>query len=1322
MWDTGVEEEEEEEEEEDATNRRHKRIKLGDRVKDGILPSAPGFESNGCKDPTRTDSKGKEKARRLAAAAGPSHAERAGAAGGAARKKRVCKKFRREIENVVESDAATPPTAKASRARSETDADELESCTCQRVRAYSRKIKITCARTYMSWPFSNVGVTRRAHAGTAGSPEQPPDPSTGEIGDSPVAQNRPGSSSERSDDQMLPAAPSAHQLSHRIKERRHQNGEGVLEERNGKSPACAKSASHFEEAAASPAGLHSDASPTLSLPSRCGISRITSSCRQVNGYGTDSYTFSTPSPSALGLSDCETTANLSPMSSLFWRDGSSSLPTTPSSLPPLAFPPRRVGGVESARSASSPLTSFAATFTGEAVDEALFHCEEEQRTSWASSSDSDSRSSSLLLPQHAYESDHRFPPSDTRPFTHVVAGEGPLSSIPTERGDQKDSNEFVLPLMLSPVTSPQGPPGTRPLPHRPHCSGKGEEEEEEEDEDEDENEMNKDARKHQLLPGSDVQHINGSDEDDVEQGNAISERVSPDPQPASPRTPGALAEPCSSPSSDEHDAGAFGDEGTSSSETACSEGEETRPEAAAADPQRSFLDEFTAYNQDILLVDVVQDDPELFVNPPRRKLLKLRRAKVPEASEARPVGAAETPSPPRTDGASLVLRRRWGPVYLMASPQSKERSCRLLGRRRPLVETSVEGRQSSQNTEQRMACCTNANSKPGNVVAPPLLSALYSNGKQNVDSLFLPRAEPVPTETAATSATPLHNHIRPLMAIRKGPVITTPANMMASRGKKAKTYCRLYFSESPSCRYENCRFQHLPMEGDEKFCVDTLIRFTKKSTCLPKAGAVFTGYYQNNLPGDYFSMPVLLTLLWALLKYGMVSDILSVLRVSLAHKIVPSDEFLLALFNVVREKGLVEVEPELMQLTFKMASAGLVSGLSLDLLDSVKNTPDFQQPVDMNSQVSVSSNHKLSTSAPLPEYLNLSHSIVEIELCTKQEDWRRMGTLFRTFCQFGQHPNQVGRIGGRVVVALLTEGKDKLSLPFAAFAETMCASEGVNGLIGTFLGRIGVSLMLRYHKTHQWDKGRRVVEVLSFLKVDYSTLKGLIGNEDGASRCYLVTVATELFLLSGSLEGALNTLRDGIDASSRYGSLFDSHLRVCVDRQLLTVASNAVDFMLYKNLPVDHALLQTLLNKLSKQNHWARARELFRHSLSTGYYPDVSSPRGFMTLVVPCRLREEELALSLEMFIATNATDIFRHSEASAARLSITLKRTQSCESEYLAAACRVLSAARIPQPNLDIQYTAVNLSQDQVFTLAVSSARLWLHQNRLWANEVWAH
>lgn len=129
-------------------------------------------------------------------------------------------------------------------------------------------------------------------------------------------------------------------------------------------------------------------------------------------------------------------------------------------------------------------------------------------------------------------------------------------------------------------------------------------------------------------------------------------------------------------------------------------------------------------------------------------------------------------------------------------------------------------------------------------------------------------------------------------------------------------------------------------------------------------------------------MQVLLMLLWALLKAGMVSDVLSVLSVSLTHKIVvsvvliflfypsvqskcasavrpavqkgalfcwkhskvlfqitfavglrvdaeliplfppplqPTHEFLLALFNHVREKDLSGLVPELMQLTFKVS-------------------------------------------------------------------------------------------------------------------------------------------------------------------------------------------------------------------------------------------------------------------------------------------------------------------------------------------------------------------------------------------------------------------
>lgn len=62
-------------------------------------------------------------------------------------------------------------------------------------------------------------------------------------------------------------------------------------------------------------------------------------------------------------------------------------------------------------------------------------------------------------------------------------------------------------------------------------------------------------------------------------------------------------------------------------------------------------------------------------------------------------------------------------------------------------------------------------------------------------------------------------------------------------------------------------------------------------------------------------------------------------------------------------------------------------------------------------------------------------------------------------------------------------------------------------------------------------------------------------------------------------------------------------------------------------------------------------------SLSVGYYPGVSAPPGFMTLIVPCRLGEVELALALEMFITVNATVLLHLTEMSDSCLSITLRR-----------------------------------------------------------------
>ncbi|XP_028317152.1 protein TOPAZ1 isoform X2 [Gouania willdenowi] len=774
---------------------------------------------------------------------------------------------------------------------------------------------------------------------------------------------------------------------------------------------------------------------------------------------------------------------------------------------------------------------------------------------------------------------------------------------------------------------------------------------------------------------------------------------------------------------------------SSDSETAKSNGDGTQAQAAES-PQPSNFDEIMAYEHDVLLISVTKDDPELFDNIPNQSLLNLGPLRVSNG----PKPAAEVDSrcvsfkanyhldSPENKEMDDDVDRPWRPQSCYSSIKKEHNKCL----------TSV-------NPNHNMMCSDSNNNFLGGIER--------SRHLQSVSSTYNPPA------------------LMSLESSSAGLWTKKSANKVNLRLQKLNAYCRHYFSEKQTCELKMCRFQHLPMNGDEKFCIETVGRFLKNPICLHKAEAVYTGYYRNNAPGAYFSKPWFLALLWTLLKAGMVAEVFSVLSVHLAHKIVPSHDFLLALFCHVRKKGLVSFGLELLQLTLKMVNADL--DLSLDCLDCMKTVPTFKQifPSDsIVSPLSVAGNHKLMSSAAFQEHLSLANSLVEMELSIKQEDWTHMGEIFSSIRWFNHHPNQLEHISGRITIALLADGKDKQAVPFAAFAEAACQKESEDSLIRKFAGRIGVSLLLRYHKTSQWAKGRKVVELLSFYKVSYSTMKSLFGNEDVVSRCSLITVATEFFLQSGSVEAALNILREnnwflssclwpcepvdlenrtnilmnllektslrdslevlsnlpGIKESndfvdtSRYCSLFNAHLQMCVERQILPVAADTVAFMICKKLPVKYTLLQVLLHKLGKQNIWLRAREIFRDSLREGYYSGVSAPPGLSTLNVPCWLCEVELALTFEMFITVNARTIMNPSETPTAQLSITLKRTQSDESKYLASGSHLLAAAGILQPKIIIHYTAVNSSQEQTFIVELASAQRWLSHNHSRATELW--
>ncbi|XP_031649156.1 uncharacterized protein topaz1 isoform X2 [Oncorhynchus kisutch] len=789
----------------------------------------------------------------------------------------------------------------------------------------------------------------------------------------------------------------------------------------------------------------------------------------------------------------------------------------------------------------------------------------------------------------------------------------------------------------------------------------------------------------------------------------------------------------------------------------------------ASDPKAHLLDEFTAYEQDILLVDVLLDDPELFGSLPQDlepMLGSTRGRRAPRArttigagralllTGAGPSWATEKSSTTGTDGPPgfKTDQRR---IIHFKDEESSGRSWRPVASSNP------------------MPAVVHSNSWP------PTVHALHPD-QGGTDYNYSPMKAEISERAQAFQS--LNSFKSTLPYLMTGDSwcnehtasCKDPAAADTGPQRQFDSYCKYYFSMS-DCFHKTCWFLHVPKRGDEKFCVETVLRFVRSSNpvCLQRAVSVFTSYYQFSPPGVYHTPLVLNSLLAALLKAGFLSDIITVLHVSTAHNILPSPAFLLALFDYVGERD-QSILPELIQLTSKMVDAGL--GLNVDQCERVLHmflqSPQYHPADSPENYTTKPGNHRsMNTDAPTPEALSLAHALVE--LCSQQEDWGRLGVVFRSICHSHRSLVDLQHFSGCVAIALLEGDKDRLALPFASFTETVYqeTEDWDDGLIKSFLGRIGVSLMFRYHKTQQWAKGRRLVDVLSRLKVNYSTLKGLFGNEDGASRCHLITIATELFLRSNSVEGALNTLRDNEwflsscvwpcsveDVAERttvlvrlaeitshrdtlevltnlpglkepadladisiYGCLFNSHLKSCVDRQTVTVASDTLGFMLSKSLAVDPPLLHTLLHKLGKQNIWLRARALFKQALCLGYYPGVKSVPGSLALTVPCSLGEMEIALAFEMVLTFNATTIL-NTTGTPQSIIITLKRTGDRESEYLAAGSRLLSAAIVPNPKLTVHYTAVNSCQEQLFTVDTHTARRWLRHNHTWANEVWTH
>nr|XP_021510157.1 testis- and ovary-specific PAZ domain-containing protein 1 [Meriones unguiculatus] len=588
-------------------------------------------------------------------------------------------------------------------------------------------------------------------------------------------------------------------------------------------------------------------------------------------------------------------------------------------------------------------------------------------------------------------------------------------------------------------------------------------------------------------------------------------------------------------------------------------------------------------------------------------------------------------------------------------------------------------------------------------------------------------------------------------------------------------YCKSHFNTLRGCERAQCKFVHVPEQGDEKVCMDVFKKYisVNQQPLLQRAAHIFLEYYRKFPPGIHFSLQVLNDLLLSLLKHCLLKEVFQVVQLSVMAKMLPALKILLKIFEYVAAMKLRNAVPALIEIFCKFVEAGMVPD-SEHLNYIVKLLYQTQASQQEIAAVLEAKSRLRIRQLKKNWKCDLDSALSEVESCKEKGDWTKLGNLYISIKMGCEEFADFQRFCACVAETLT---KERPGVPFCDFADTVSKDPQYSEVDKTLLGRIGISAAYFYHRLLLWSKGRKVLDILYELKIHFTSLKGLIGPEKVAPRCQIVNVAAEIFIKSGSLDGAIWVLResewiintplwpcDRLDMRNRYhllctiareilgknlyrqtfevlqnlpgfqdsqeavedsqcSLLFNKLLDACIESNSLGMSSSVAEFMVSKNIPVDFSFLRRLITSLGRSCLWLKARAHYKSALSLGCYPLSEGNVHRKLLLVPSYLSEIEMLLAIEIFLVSNASSI-QSAGAPTQVLQIVLKRCEKSKSrskdDYQAAVERLIMAARISDPKLFIKHMTVNISQEQVYSLGHCSALKWLRENMKWAGKVW--
>ncbi|XP_075683267.1 protein TOPAZ1 isoform X2 [Rhinoderma darwinii] len=819
------------------------------------------------------------------------------------------------------------------------------------------------------------------------------------------------------------------------------------------------------------------------------------------------------------------------------------------------------------------------------------------------------------------------------------------------------------------------------------------------------------------------------------------------------------------------------------------------------------FDVLKAYEEDILVLDVIQDDPELFGFSSAQEtssskkycntnsnvftskpnifplISKVQKKAVSPAHKSK-TGIKRIEYIPKSSTDSIN-------DFFDASSDNEDTCISLPETNEKVVRTHTEMEESrspaewqDQDTPQELH---HANILKQSKSSPPfqevLLSKHFSGPQCTV--FHHPKAEP----PIMNNSPPPRMHDFHTNRKETSPEVSTSDSTGKRKHEKLKPrvqqswlpfrYCRYFFNTFGGCVKRQCEYLHIPKKCDEKICMDLLRKLIneKNAFLLRRAVWIFANYYSLHPPWLHYDQDIFGELLNPLLNQSMWQDVFHLLETAAIAKILPSLDQIIKVFESVAFSGLQTSFSALLDLFCKFVRNGLnITPVEINHIIAIMSKSNAAKN-HINILLSMKSRLEMKLLNAVCAY-DLDAAMSEVEHCKVNSDWMKLGTLYLTVCTGCENLTNLKNFSRCIAEALMKDSiNERPEIPYCEFADTIFKNPQFNDIQKNILGRIGVSVLFFYHRKELWLKGRKVIHKFHELKINYTILKGLSGQEGYSSRCHVVNIAVEIFLKSGNLGSAVQTLKEsewiintsmwpcdmmdvlhrhnllcllvtealsknmfnmcfdvlqnlpGIQESqadlnvSQYAVLFNKVLRSCVENRSIGISSSIIDFMIAKKIAIDYLQLREFLTILGHSGLWTKARGYYKSATALGFYPLFEGKMNQKILHIPSLMSDVEMLMTIEHFMVANASSIQSQGGCSQS-LQIVLKRMEEdnakCKDNYRAAAERLSEASRLSNPRLFIKHMTVNNTNEQVYILDHNSSLKWLNENIKWAGNVW--